>query len=245
MRTTYKNDPKAFKKLRNQMLIRTIPLAVLAASVGLLMSEMQNRNADVDVNVLPMVIPIVLFALGYGMFKAMKRQKAMFESYELEITEDAIVRRQDLLAEMVIGLNEITEISKHHNGSFSIKGKDPRSIILIPANIEGYEELEAKLFQLGEVRTLEKANTLKLNSWVFGLGGIALFATVVISTNRIVVAVCGSAIIVMLIGSFIITQRNKNIDSKTKRASWLIFFVLFSVLSIMFQKLFGDAIQMM
>src|SRR6185503_14947178 len=80
-----------FNEIRKLMLVKTIPLSVIAVAVGLGIS--QNNQND-SVNVLPYVIPFALLSLGIGLYRGVNRQKKLFESYTLSISDDSIIREQ-------------------------------------------------------------------------------------------------------------------------------------------------------
>lgn len=118
----FKIDKNGFKEIRKQVIIRSIPLLALAATAGIYMSLKNSNDPQSFRNVLPVVIPLAIFALVFGIFKGINRQKLIADSYLLTVTDNLITRKQHNTPEISIYHNAIREITKNNNGSIVIKG---------------------------------------------------------------------------------------------------------------------------
>ncbi len=219
------------------MLVKTIPLAVIAVAVGLGVSYFNPNNQGDKVNVMPIVIPVAFGAVAFGLFRGVNRQKQLFQSYCLTISETGIVREQKNTPTISLSFSDINEILKNSNGSFTIKGRTALDVIGVPAQIDNYQHLETTLNQIRplNIKTIEPtAQKLRVPLIFLTLG---LFAIVYLVSNKIIVGISGTTLTGILIYSFIQIQRNKNIDSKTKRSSYWVILVLFSVIAITIFKL--------
>ena len=58
-------------------------------------------------------------------------------------------------------------------------------------------------------------------------------------TNKIIVGVTGTALVALMVWSFIKMRSSKNVDNNTKRYVWWVILVLASVIAMMFFKLTG------
>lgn len=233
----FKIKPEGFKEIRKQMLVKTIPLAVIAVAVGLGVSYFNPNNQGDKVNVMPIVIPVAFGAVAFGLFRGVNRQKQLFQSYCLTISETGIVREQKNTPTISLSFSDINEILKNSNGSFTIKGRTALDVIGVPAQIDNYQHLETTLNQIRplNIKTIEPtAQKLRVPLIFLTLG---LFAIVYLVSNKIIVGISGTTLTGILIYSFIQIQRNKNIDSKTKRSSYWVILVLFSVIAITIFKL--------
>lgn len=67
--------PDGFKEIRKMILIKIIPLLLLAIFGGITISHFTVKERYNDVDAFPMVIPIILGASAYGLYRAMNRQK--------------------------------------------------------------------------------------------------------------------------------------------------------------------------
>ena len=148
----FKIKADGFKDIKKQMLVRAIPISLIAVAVGLGISFSSSGNQGDDINVLPIVIPIALIALAIGIFRGANRQKQWFNSYCLIISESGITREQRNTPTISISYTDINEITKSSNGSFIIKGRNSGDVIFVPVQMENYEHLEETLNQIREVK---------------------------------------------------------------------------------------------
>ena len=212
---------------------------ILAVAGGIAISTINSKNKADEVNVLPFVIPLMAGAVGFGLYKGINRQKVLFESYTLIISDNLVTRKQLNTPTISIYFNEIKEIARNTKGGFTIKGKTAADLIAIPAQIENYAALEAALGQIQPI--VVKGNTPFLQKYqsLAGLLTIGLMLCVYTVSNKIIVGLTGTALVALMIWSLIKIQGNKNIDHKTKQSSWLILVVLVSVIGVMIFKLTG------
>lgn len=237
----FKIRQDGFKEIKKQMLIRTIPIMLVAVIVGIVISSINSKDETGDINVLPIVIPLVAVAVGYGIYRGVNRQKAIFESYSLTFTNNLITREQQNTPTISIYFNDVKEITKHKNGSLTIKGKDATDLIQIPAQIDNDYKLETILQDIQPIAFKDKVSFLEKYQSLSGLltGGLMLCVYVV--NNKIIVGIAGVTLLVWMIWSFIKIRRSKNVDNKTKKSMWWILIVLASVIAVMIFKLTGFA----
>lgn len=94
--------------------------------------------------------------------------------------------------------------------------------------------------RLQSLRPITAART-KSSAHLWAIGAtvmvILLMAITFDSQKKVLVAGCGTALIIVLIRSFVQVQRTEQLPRPVKRASWFILLVLACVLSIMYNKL--------
>ncbi len=234
----FKIKENGFKEIRKQILIHTIPLVLIAAAVGIVISEYgSNNNAGSEINVLPYVIPIIIGALALGLNKGIKRQKVIYESYNIKIDDTCIIREQANTSSVRILFTDIKKITKTNQGGLVITGNNSSDILLVPSQIDDMASLENILqanctTQIIISKPLFQRLTIPLSLAILGL-----MTTTYISTNKLLVSVCGTTMIIFMILSLINIQTNKNIDKRTKRSSYLVIIVILSIIGIMVNKL--------
>ncbi|WP_299441621.1 hypothetical protein [uncultured Aquimarina sp.] len=228
-----------FAEIKKTMILRAIPVVVLAAGTGLAISHFNSNGQSSDVNVLPFVIPIIIGAVAFGLFKGINRQKGLFESYRLIINENEIIREQLNTQRISIPHNEIKSIIRNPKGILTIIGNSTTEIIGIPSQIKNPEKLEQLLTQIHPITESDKKPLIEKYRIVFILIVLAMMVSVYISNNKMIVGISGAILILFLGYSFYEVRRNKNIDKKTKNGMWLLIFVLFSVIGTMYLKLTG------
>ena len=75
----FKIRQDGFKEIRKKMLLRSIPMLLIAGAVGITISTINSKQKENDANVLPIVIPVIAATLGFGIYRGISRQKALFE----------------------------------------------------------------------------------------------------------------------------------------------------------------------
>jgi hypothetical protein len=235
----FKFRQDGLKEIRKKVLLRSIPLLLIAVAAGITISTINSKQKENDLNVLPIIIPLIAAALGFGLYRGVNRQKALLESYKLTISNNLVTREQLNTPTISIYFNDIKEIAKHKNGSFTIKGKEAVDLIGIPAQIDDYSRLETALQQIQTIVVKDKVSFLQKYQSLTGLVTVGLILCVYTVSNKLIVALTGSAIVALMVWSFIKIQSSKNIDSKTKRSTWLVVLVLASVIAVMVFKLTG------
>jgi hypothetical protein len=234
MQFTTRKD--AFKKIKSQALIRVAPLMFVALAVGIIMSWPNSKQKS-DPAVILFTIPVMAVAATIGLSRGLNRQKKLFESYTLRIFDNMIVREQLNTPKVSIFFNDISEITKNNKGAFVIKGKHSTDLIIIPFQMEDYQDLEAALNKIRPVTNQVNKTFLQRFGALIPLPVIGLMIVVYAATNKILVAICGSLLLGIMLWCIYEIRRSKNIDLKTKKAGWWLLFVLLSIVGMMIVKL--------
>lgn len=236
----FKIRQDGFKEIRKAMLIKAIPISLLAAFGGLAISHFNTNGQQSDVNVFPFVIPIVLGALAFGLYRGVNRQKEIFDSYRLTLDNNGITREQHNTPTITISNTDVSEIIKNSNGSFAIKGNSSLNVIGVPSQIDDYEKLEKSLAEIRKISSKSSEPFLQKFRGLLSILTIGLMAAVYISKDKIIVGVSGTVLLVVLGYSFFEVQRSKNVDSKTKKEMWWLILVTASIVGVMCYKLTGQ-----
>ena len=228
-----------FTEIKKAILIKTIPIAVLAMGTGLLISHFNTNGETSNINVLPFVIPIIIGALVIGLLKGINRQKELFESYKLTLNTNEIIREQLNTPTISIPHNEIKSISRNSKGILTIVGNSSTNVISVPSQINHPEKLVQLLSQIKPIIDSDKKSLLEKCKGLLIFLTLGLMATVYISKNKLLVGITGTLLILFLGYSFYEMYTNKNIDKKTKKGMWWLLLVLLSVIGNMYFKLTG------
>lgn len=233
----FKIREDSFKEIRKMMLTKAVPTLLFAAFVGFAISYFNPNVQQSDVNVFPIVIPVTLGALGFGLYRGVNRQKKIFDSYRLTLDNNGITREQHNTPTITISNTDVSEIIKHSNGSFTIKGNSSVNVIVVPSQIDNYEKLEKSLTEIRQILTKSSEPFLQKFRGILSILTIGLMAAVYISKDKIIVGVSGTVLLLVLGYSFFESQRSKNIDRKTKMAMWWLILVTVSIVGVMYYKL--------
>lgn len=223
--------PNGFKEVRKRVLIRTIPILLIALSTGLSISYYNQSKKDGDSTVLYIVIPLLLVYGCISISRSLKKRKQIFESFTLTIDANSIWRDLKDTPSIHIFLTEIEQIHILPNRDLVIKTKEKANLIWVPSQVQDFEELKA---MLSEIKPLEENDSIiKKQKWAWALAfaSMALLAFVFISTNKIIVILCGIALIGYSIYVIEKARKSKHIDHKTKRG--MLWYVVLMVAVIM------------
>ncbi|UOQ69463.1 hypothetical protein [Hymenobacter volaticus] len=234
----YTNRPDGFGEIRNQLLLRVLPLALLALAVGYSIASTTSASTpQQEAEVLPFFIPLMLAALGIGIYRSLQQQKRLYHSYTLTISDTTISRELNDTTTLAIPIQNITRITRNHNGTFTIQGATAQESIGVYRQVEPYDVLAAQLMTIHPITIQTQkpvAERLRLPLVLLTLG---LMALVYGATNRLLVAISGTALSALLLWSFFSIQRSLYLDEATKRRHWWILVVLFSIVATTIGKL--------
>jgi hypothetical protein len=247
---TFRIKPGGYKEIRKKMLIWGIPSYLLMVTIVLTITfsidydrndqikpDTYNTSTPYDWLTLALPILVVASAACFGFYRALRRIKKAFESYELTISENLIAREQANTPTISIYLGEVEEIIKRRNKILMVRGKTVRDMILIPAQIENYEQLETALNEIKPITTKGKTTSWMQLQRLLGLVAVALMICVYTVDNKIIVGVAGALFTAFFIYSFIQIQKSKNVDYRTKRRRWFTLIVVLSVLGLTIMNL--------
>jgi len=236
---TFKLDPCGFKEIRQKTLLRTIPIAVLAALAGLYISSVNQNTGTSSLDTLPIVIPIMIVALCFGIFSGLKRQKDMWDTYELTIDGETISRTQNNVPTVTIKKDDLQEIVESPQGHILLKTGNRTNLINIPSSVQDRDELLNTLAGFGQINK-EVGNKSNLTLFI-SLAGIGLMLVFFVSKDKSIILLTGTILTGGLLWAFFEIQKSKLIDKKTKRGAYFIFLVLFSIIGrlLMELKIFG------
>ncbi len=226
----FKTKEDGFKEIRTQLLKVLIPLLLVPFIGVIVIFEFTSITNANETNILPIMIPILLVTFAFGIYRGIKRQKAIYESFSLTIDDNCIIRDQHNTPTIRILFTDIKKITKTYQGGFVISGESSSSSIIIPTQIENKPELEKLLSEISEIsQNTSKPLLQRLLLPVASITTIGLLVILYVSYNKILVTISGTLLSILVVWAFIVTQQNKNFDKKTKKASYW-FILLFIVI---------------
>jgi hypothetical protein len=185
--------------------------------------------------VLPILIPILGTAIGLGIYRSLNRQKAIFDTYVLTFSDNLITREQANTPVLSLHSFEIKEIIKDKNGHFWIKAND---IIIVPVQIERYEEVEVLLNKIVPITT--KISFKYKYRIVIAIVSLALMFCVYTATNKLIIGISGPLLSGILIWNLIDRWKLRNsLDKSTQRSFFIYVIILIVTIAITVMKLSG------
>jgi Ca2+/Na+ antiporter len=232
----FKTQPEGFAIIRKQALTRFIPVMLLGVIV-VLAANYSTTDNRFDTDTVLFTIPIMLVAVGIGIYNGLKKRRKLFDSFSVAINEDTISRTQEDTPELSLNRLEISSISKDSSGIITIRGMSAYDIIQIPAGMERGDELEAALLRIMPFSEASQLSLLERFGWITGVVAILLMMVMRFVENKAVVIVAGVALIALLIWGFVKAWRNKNIPERYKRSIWIMLLLIAAVIMAILMKL--------
>jgi len=231
----YTLKPEVFQREKRKVVRRSIILSLLllaAASVaGLLAVWSESKQADSADGFLPVwstfvfIGVLVLYGAYRGMRRSLRILKDGWDSYELGLGDDFVLKKQANMPEVEIGRDEITGVqeatSKGAPNGLVIRTADRHLFISVPAALDGYDEVKAKLADWRPVEPLSTAKYRYLQILIWLLMP-ASFLVIFLSRNEWLVL--GVGVILVTFMGFVVIElyRSKNIDPRAKNLRFMI-----------------------
>ncbi|MEX6686896.1 hypothetical protein QTN47_05290 [Danxiaibacter flavus] len=232
-------NPNKFKEIKKQMLIRSIPMLLLVSIAAIAINYSNTTSKETDFTWLFIAVPFFVLILAWGIRKGLKRQKSLMDSYILTVSNNSITREQANTPTISIYYSDITSIAKYKNGTFIIRSKDPADEIIVPAQIDNYEEFESLIASVNKVNTENSQPQLQKYTTLLSLINLACMICVYVASNKFLVGATGTVCTALTGWSFYKAWMSKNLDSKTKKSLLWGLLALLSVVAITIMKLTG------
>jgi hypothetical protein len=235
----FKIHKDGFNDLRKMVIRRSLPIGIIALASGVVMGAPVTAPKQLDTQTLLLCLGFGVFALGIGLIRGLKKQKLLLDTYTLTVSNEKLVREQVNTPTIIIDRSQVTQIVKHKNGSYLVKGEMPLDAIIIPRQVENYEVLEKTLKAIHPITYDYRSAYSWIIDHILPFVTIALMICVFSVNHKAIVALSGIILIALMTWSFIKTRSSKNVDDKTKRSMWWVVFVLFFVVLTVVYKLGG------
>jgi hypothetical protein len=232
----FKIPAKGLAELRRKGIIQSWPLLLIAGAGGMYISSSNDTGEDIMSMLLLMCMVVLI--LGFSLYVGIKKQRKLLESYTLIFENNRIIRQQLNTPTIAIDFSDIAQIAKNTNGTFTIKSKNPRDIIGVPAQIENYNELEHLLNDIMLI-TERRETFIEKYKIIISIISLAAVVTVYVVKNNFIVVAAAIFSVGILVSSLVAIQINKSIDSKTKRNSWIMLIVIASIIGRVIMQLFS------
>ena len=234
----FKNKKEGYKTIRNTLLVLSVPSVLVACGFAYIIPTTGSAaNQASNVNVFPYTMLLIIGIIAFSLFRSYKRQKALFDSYTLTIDNESITREQYNTPTIRFSIADIRKITKTVKGAFVIQNNKSKDYIVISTDIEDKPELEMLLKKICEFTLSAPRPIMGYLMIPLAIVMVGMMAIVFGSENKILVGICGPLLAAFIGWSFIGILRNKNMDKKTKRSSYLMIIVILSIIGTTIAKL--------
>ncbi len=226
---TFKTNPQGFRNVKRKIFIKTFLLGLISIIAGIFIFVVNQQESESYMSTILIVFPVLLVFIVAGAYRGIKRQEKLWNSYQLIINGEYIKRLQKNVPDIMIRKDEITKIVKLSDENIFIKTNQPKHFIFVPFAIENRDELLKELADFGEIKKQEKKG-IKISYKFVTFLTLALMVIFFTLKERYIIIPSGIVLTVGLIWSFLEIQKSKHLDKRTKRSSYFIFILLFTVI---------------
>lgn len=230
---TFGIRPGSFKELRGKLLLRMV---VFFLAILLYQYFLHANGSDFDRSDAAFILFFIVICV-FSYFFAMRRQKTLFESILLTVSEKEITRTQLNTPTKTLRADEIVRIERFPNGIFVIKGATAADTLWMPSQTASPEDLARELGRFGPLVNQPAPAWYKAYASLIGLLVLPLMYFFYTSSSKVITGVTGSILLVSLGYSYWTIQRSKDIDYRTKRNSHLMWLLMASLLYVLVYKL--------
>ena len=170
-----------------------------------------------------LMVAYMAYVAFWSPLRMQRRLKRCWETYDLEIGPDYLLRRQADLTDLRLKFDEVRTVEHVPGRYLRVIGKGAGQVISIP---EGIEQFEQVLSVVSSVRPIE---VRRLQQWqkyrLFMAAALILFMTMLWSTSPAVVIPLSIVMAGLIIWTFFWIRRNPDLRRRTKMIAW--FYLLF------------------
>ncbi|MGP0018081.1 MAG: hypothetical protein ACLPHP_05900 [Candidatus Sulfotelmatobacter sp.] len=224
--------PSEEKRIRTSYL-PTLVLVVVASTVvfvALRLSKGATPKSMMTYGL--MMAAFIAYLVVWYPRKLRQRLIRCWETYDLEIGNDYLLRRQADIPDLRLQFDEVQAIEHVQGRYLRVVGKSKGHVIAIPEGIDQFGEILKTISSICPVRVRRVEQWQKYRA--FMAAGLLLFVIVLWATSPVVVIPLSLAMCSMIVWVFFWIRRNPNIPGSTKRIAW-VYWLFFA---ICFVKLF-------
>jgi hypothetical protein len=156
-----------------------------------------------------------------------------WETYELEIGHDYLLRRQGDIPDLRLQFDEVQAVDHVEGRYLRVMGKSKGRVIAIPEGVEQFDNVLKTISSLCPVRVRMIEQWQKYRA--FMAAGLLLYVIMLWATSPIIVIPLSLAMGSVIVWVFFWFRRNPNVPEGTKRIAW--FYWLFVAMCVV--KLFA------
>lgn len=214
-------------------------MVVIIAIVLLITALIHYRSGGSpdSVDTLPYIVIGVTIMLSVSVWNSMRRQKKIFESFRLTVSDDALIREQLYTSTITIEKQHVRQIVRLSTGQFLIDGGSRLNSITVPSQIDNADELARILSGITPISEIKAKSWTPYLTVISALAGMLLIFAGFTAENVIISTVSGIALSMVMLCGFIVIQKSRNVEKRLKRMSYFFLIPFISILSATIIKL--------
>ncbi len=244
----YKLSAQAFLAVKRRILILNVivglvflgavALSIASGGARQLLEDWQNQ--DIGQTVFSYGVFVILgvvvvgVALVTGMRRALQQQRAVLDSFQIELGTNYIARQQLRVPRMSVRRMDVTELQETDACLF-VRTADKSRTVGIPKTLEGYEEVRQTLSEWAPIHPTKPRT--RLLSLVTGLVTLAALGILFLSLNLWLVLAAGIGLVALFGYFYWQLRKSLSVDPHYRRnflflLGWIVFISVIKLVAI-------------
>lgn len=225
--------PSEEKRIRSSYMPTIVLIAVLSTVVFVALGISKGAKARSMVPYGSLMVAYVAYLAVWYPRRMRRRLLKCWETYELNIGHDYLLRRQADIPDLRLQFDEVQAVERVQGRYLRVIGKTTSRVISIPESIDHFDQVLEIVSSLRPVRVRAVEQWQKYHA--FMAAGLLLYMIMLWATSPVIVIPLSLAVGAVIVWVVFWIRRNPNIPGSRKRIEWI--YWLFLVVCVL--KLFA------
>jgi hypothetical protein len=211
--------PSEEKRIRSSYMPTLVLVLMLSTVVFVALAIIKGATS---VSMIPYGLLMVAYVAYLVVWYPRRMRRRLFkcwETYDLEIGHDYLLRRQADIPDLRMQFNEVQTVEHVQGRYLSVIGKTKSCVIAIPEGIEHFDQVLLTVSALSPIRVRKIEQWQKFRALM--AAGLFLYMILLWATSPVVVIPLSLAMGSVIAWVFFWIQRNPNIPINQKRIAWI------------------------
>jgi hypothetical protein len=233
--------PEAFDAERTRLLrgfyAAFLLVLVAAALLALRNVDFNSTGARMlwSIKVITVCVAFSLSVGFWGIFRSLRLRRREWETYELLLGDDCIIRKQFDRPDLQLGRADIVQVQETAGRGLMINSGETGRYIFVPASLHGYAELKSELARWLPPAPPRSRELLWRSPFFIGTVCLASWSILYLSDNKHLVAGAAFVLMSFLLGTYITALLSANVSRTLRRGAWVYLVVAFVALLRVYQ----------
>jgi len=233
----FKLRESGFKKIKKKTFFKAIVFLPISLCLCCYVTGVETFDQALSDDFFLLMLGLMIVSNIIGTAIGMKRKKKTYDSYELIIDNEKIIRRQNGTLSVETPFSEVKEITKDSIGGLTIHSQDPVNSIVVSADLEDVDTLESILSKIVDIKLsnqpiIQHKSIFHKSILPIFLVAIVFMFMLLIATNRYFVSMAAIALTTGLMYAIAMVLQSKVIDKATKKRSLRLYLIILSIVII-------------
>lgn len=174
-----------------------------------------------SIEVITVCVAFTVSAAFWGIFRSLRLRRREWETYELLLADDGLVRKQFDHSDLKLGRAEIASVQETRGRGLMINSRETGKFIFVPASLSGYEALKTELAQWIAPAPPRDREPLWRSPFFIGAVCLASWTVLYLSDSKHLIVAAAFVLMSFLLGTYITALRSANVSRTMRRGAWI------------------------